>query len=196
MPITHFSLDELPWQLGPWRGQTHPEADQVRKQADFADAVLVRTYVNKQGHAAAVYIVFSSTGKDRLHHPEICLRDAGGAVELKADRLIVPLQPHTPHVVERFRYQRDRHERTVVYYWHYTLIPGDGEKQSLLQRIYRQQYDRWPGITVQVQTNMAETQGWQAIETTLLPEIDRWLVEHLPAGAMEGVNRLPVRWLH
>ncbi len=193
-PVEHFALDELPWKLGNWQGQPHPEAEMVKKQADFADAVAVRTYSNSQGQAAAVYLVFSSTGQDRLHHPEICLRDAGGATEIRQDRLTVALQPGTQRVAERFRYQRQRQERTIVYYWHYTLLPA-GERQSLLQRVHQQQYDRWPGITVQVQTNMADSQGWQAIEATLLPEIDRWLMAQLPAGTVEGTSRLPVRWV-
>ncbi len=191
-----FSFDELPWQLGKWKGQLHPEADKVTQQADFADAVLVRAYCDNQGHAAAVYCAFSATGRDRLHHPEVCLRDAGGAVEIKQDRHTISLQPDTQRLAERFRYQRQHQERTLVYYWHYTFMPPITGEQSFLQRIHLKQYDRWPGITVQVQTNMNDPSAWHALETTLLPELDRWLQQHIPAGAQVGAERLPVRFTH
>lgn len=192
--LTRFSFDNLPWKLGNWQGQAHPESDRVMQQADFADAVAIRAYADQKGRAAAVYLVFSATGKDRLHHPEICLRDAGGAVEIKADRQSIALQSGTSRFAERFRYQRQRHERTVVYYWHYTLIPASKNEQSLLQRIQQKQNDQWPGITVQVQTNMSDPSAWHAIETTLLPELDRWLQSQLPANSEIGSGRLPVRF--
>ena len=157
---------------------------------------LVRAYSDNQGHAAAVYCVFSATGRDRLHHPEVCLRDAAGAVEIKQDRRTITLQPDTQRLAERFRYQRQRQERTLVYYWHYTFMPPITGEQSFLQRIHLKQYDRWPGITVQVQTNMNDPVAWQAVETTLLPELDRWLQQYIPAGAQLGAERLPVRFTH
>jgi len=194
--VTQFSFKELPWQLGPWQGQPHPEADKTAQVVDFADALTMRAYFDHKGHAATVYLVFSATGRDRLHHPEICLRDAGGAVELKHDRLTVPLQPSTQRYAERFRYLRQRQERTVVYYWHYTFLPPVKEEQSLLQRVHLKQYDSWPGITVQVQTNMTDPAAWKLLETTLLPEVDRWVKEHAPAGTQVGTGRLPVRFTH
>ncbi len=194
--VTQFSFKELPWQLGPWKGQPHPEADKMAQLADFADALTMRAYFDNKGHAATVYLVFSATGRDRLHHPEVCLRDAAGAVELKHDRLTVPLQPNTQRYAERFRYLHQRQERTVVYYWHYTFMSPIKEDQSLLQRVHLKQYDSWPGITVQVQTNMNDPAGWKLLETTLLPEVDRWVNEHVPAGTQVGTGRLPVRFTH
>lgn len=194
--VTQFSFKELPWQLGPWKGQPHPEAEKTAQVVDFADALTMRAYFDNKGHAATVYLVFSATGRDRLHHPEICLRDAGGAVELKHDRLTVPLQANTQRYAERFRYLRQRQERTVVYYWHYTFIPPVKDDQSLLQRVHLKQYDSWPGITVQVQTNMTDPAAWKLLETTLLPEVDRWVNQHAPAGTQVGTGRLPVRFTH
>lgn len=194
--VTQFSFKELTWQLGPWKGQPHPEAAKAAQVVDFADALTMRAYFDNKGHAATVYLVFSATGRDRLHHPEICLRDAGGAIELKHDRLTVPLQPGTQRYAERFRYLRQRQERTVVYYWHYTFMPPITPNQSLLQRLYLKQFDCWPGITVQVQTNMTDPAAWKLLETTLLPEVDRWVSEHAPVGTQVGTGRLPVRFTH
>ncbi|MFT3878646.1 MAG: EpsI family protein [Gemmatales bacterium] len=194
--VTTFSFKELPWQLGAWKGQPHPEAEKAAQVVDFADALTMRAYFDNKGHAATVYLVYSATGRDRLHHPEVCLRDAGGAVELKHDRLTVPLQTNSNRYAVRFRYLRQRQERTVVYYWHYTFMPPIREDQSLLQRVHLKQYDSWPGITVQVQTNMADPASWKLLETTLLPEVDRWVSEHVPSGTQVGTGRLPVRFTH
>lgn len=195
-PVTQFSFTELPWQLGPWHGQPHPEADKAAQVVDFADALTMRAYSDGKGHAAAVYLVFSATGRDRLHHPEICLRDAGGAIELKHDRLNIPLEANTKRFAERFRYLRHRQERMVVYYWHYTFMPPVKNDQTFLQQLHQRQRDNWPGITVQVQTNMSDPASWKALETTLLPELDRWFREHVPASTQVGSARLPVRFTH
>jgi len=195
-PVTQFSFNELPWQLGAWQGRPHPELDKVSRLVDFADDLTMRVYSDGKGHAASVYLVFSATGQDRLHHPEICLRDARGAVELKQDRRSIPLQSEPPRLAERFRYLRQRHERTVVYYWHYTFTPPISNRQSVLQRIHLNQYENWPGITVQVQTNMTDPDAWKLLETTLLPQLDRWFSAQLPAGAQIGTGRLPVRFTH
>lgn len=191
--MARISLDDLPQQLGNWYGSFHPEADRIANQAEFADAALLRSYSNNQGQAAAVYLVYSSNGRDRLHHPEICLRDAGGAVAIPTGECNIPLQVGDVRVAHRFRYHRAQQQQVTVYYWHYTLLPEVTTSQSLLQRIHQRQQNEWPSITVQVQTNMTHPTSWQSLETTLLPELDRWLMKQLPVSTQTGSERLPIR---
>ncbi|MFO0813850.1 MAG: exosortase/archaeosortase family protein [Gemmatales bacterium] len=188
------ALDELPWQLGRWKGMSHPEEAQVKHKAnEFADATLLRTYASGS-QAAAVYLVYSATGRDRLHHPDICLRDAGGARALTSTSGPVPL-PGEGRRAYRLRYEKAGPLQTTIYYWHYTLYPARSLEQSLLQRLYFAQYDQWPSVTVQVQTNMTDPRTWQNLEATLLPEVDRWLQNQLPTGTQVGCERLPIRFL-
>jgi EpsI family protein len=192
--VEHILFDQLPWQLGSWNGTPHPEQDRIEKQATFADATMLRAYSNKTGQAAAVYLVYSASGRDRLHHPEICLRDAGGASEWKPGHRMLSLDAQGKRQVERLCYERQRNQRTTVYYWHYTMIPPRASNQTLLQRLHWMQQDQWPSITIQVQTNTTDGASWQSIEETLLHEIDRWLCQQLPAGTQTGSQRLPIRF--
>lgn len=193
--LDSLTLEPLPWKLGSWVGADHPEAARVAQQASFADVTLTRAYVDSTGRTLALYIVYSKTGRDREHHPEICLRDAGGATEIGEDRRQVQLQPQTTRIAQRFRYRRDQLHRTTVYYWHYTILPQNFSEQTTLQRIYLRQRENMPSLTVQVQTNMPDPAAWQAIETTFLPELDRWLQQHLPVTAKVGIDRLPIRFM-
>lgn len=193
-PVERVQLDQLPWQLGAWTGTAHPEQERIEKQAIFADATMLRAYSNKTGQAVAVYLVYSANGRDRLHHPEICLRDAGGASEWKPGHRLIALDGQGKRSVERLCYERLRNQRTTVYYWHYTMIPPRASDQTLLQRLRWMQQDQWPSITIQVQTNTTDATSWQSIEETLLPEIDRWMLQQLPAGTQTGTQRLPIRF--
>jgi exosortase len=187
-------LDGMPWQLGTWKGVAHPEEARVKVQAsEFADASLLRAYTSGR-HGAAVYVVFSATGRDRLHHPDICLRDAGGARALPATSGTVSL-PGEGRRAERLRYEKAGRVQTTIYYWHYTMSPVRTANQSLLQRLAFAQQDQWPSITVQVQTNMTDPLAWKKLEETLLPEVDRWLQAQLPPNTIVNGDRLPIRFL-
>lgn len=191
--VTTIELEKLPSQLGSWAGTPHPEARRVAEQASFADATLLRAYQNQQGLSAAVYLVYSGTGRDRLHHPEICLRDAAGAVAVPTGERNVPLQKGDPRTAHRFCFQRARQQQITVYYWHYTMLPAASPTQSLLQRMHSLQQEQWPSLTVQVQINRADEATWQALEANLLPEVDHWLRTQLPASTQTGSERLPLR---
>jgi exosortase len=185
-------LEQLPLNLGEWRGQGHPEAQQVADQSSYADASLTRAYVDARGNAAALYVVFSRTGRDRDHHPEICLRDAAGAVEIPAQRGEVALsQPM--HTAIRMRYQRDQLRQTTIYYWHYTVMPEFSEQQNAFQRLHLLQQCSLPSVTVQVQTNQSHPQALEAMERTFLPLLDDWMKRHLPEGTRVGYERRSIR---
>jgi exosortase len=186
-------FNKLPLQLDGWTGRPHPQADEVAHQADFADGVLTRAYVNPAGQAAALYLVYSRNGQDRDHHPEICLGEAAGATEIQKARQTIPLQAVANRLALRTCYQTQHLQRTTIYYWHYTLVPSDDDSQSFLQRLYLKYRESWPSLTVQVQTNQSSAAVTEAIETTLLPEIDRWLQMNLPASAKVGHERRSIR---
>src|SRR5206468_3760035 len=92
--------------------------------------------------------------------------------------------PEARQIAEQaaFADQRGRMQRTTVYYWHYTIFPPR-EGLSLLQSVYLRQQERLPSVSVQVQVNVTDPQVWKTIEATLLPEVDGWLRNQLPATA-------------
>jgi EpsI family protein len=187
-PVMTFSLAAIPDQLGPWRGQSHPEASKLAAQATFADETLTRIYSDDRGHAVAVYLVFSQTGRDREHHPDICLRDIIGARELPSGRQAVLLSRGQ---AQRSTYQRGM-QRTTVYYWHYTVVPSR-QGVTFLQSLYLRQHERLPSLTVQVQTNVADANVWRTVEATFLSQLDRALQDLLPPNPQVGYDRLPIR---
>lgn len=189
-----ISFATLPTHLGSWTAHPHPEIDKVKQKSEFADDLLLRAYVNDLGQAAAVYLVYSATGQDRQHHPEICLRDAGGAMEIKRDRMQIPIQSNTGLYAERFRYVRNR-QTTTVYYWHYTIMPTELNTLTALQRVHLRQQEGWPSVTVQVQTNMDDPHALRMIEISLLPTLHAILQELLPDKTISGSARLSIRFL-
>ena len=89
-------LESLPNSLGPWHGRPHPEAAKIADQATFADETLTRIYTDDHGNAVALYLVSSSIGRDREHHPEICLRDAGAPANCRRGGCRSPSAPGRP----------------------------------------------------------------------------------------------------
>jgi hypothetical protein len=140
-----------------------------------------------------LYVVYSRIGADRKHHPEVCLREVGGAPEVAAARQILYVDAARQRSVQRFQFRTGVARLVTVYYWHYTFprIPPEG--QSLLQQLH-QRLGRWPpSITVQVATTGGARQR-AVVEETFLPAVDAALRQGvLPANARMACDRLPIR---
>jgi hypothetical protein len=112
------------------------QAKEVQRIAQIPDHVINWTYALPSGGPAVnLYAVYSPTGEDREHHPEICIRDVGGKPEDRAARAVVPLDAEGQRAVQRFRYRTGGSTFTSVWYWHYTLEPLNRDRHSALQRL-------------------------------------------------------------
>jgi hypothetical protein len=141
-------------------------------------------------------MVHSRTGEDRAHHPEICVRDVGGAQEDRHGRAVLFLDgPAQRRPVQRFRFRMPgADDHTTIYYWHYTLDPLPNAQQSTMQRWHLRWSRRAPSVTVQVATAAAPA-DLPHVERSFLAAVDAALrAQYLPDTARMGCERLPIRF--
>jgi exosortase len=177
-----------------WNGEDSADLTALRAQVQFADELISRTYVPDSGEPAVrLYMVHSRQGEDLEHHPEICIRDVGGAVEDQSFATILYLDAEQRRPVQRFRFRTGLGRDTVIYYWHYSLDAATREGQTFLQALHQRLGRRPPSVTVQVSTN-APPEALGEVEQSFLDAVDRAMTQHiLPPTARMGCERLPIR---
>ena len=181
---------------GLWQGTESARRELLAPKIPFADAFLSRDYLAPGSEIGVnLYAVYSQEGKDREHHPEICVRDVGGATEEVQHRALVPLEGSGQRQSQRFRFRTGPQQVLTIYYWHYTFpLADDSATLSYLQRLHRELRQRPPSITVQVACYGPPT-ALNVVEKEFLPAVDRDLRQLLPATARIGHERLPIRFL-
>lgn len=190
------TLDQLPERLGSWQAGERADLAKLRERITFADDVFLRQYTEPEARLAAnVYLVYSSAGKDREHHPEICMNEVAGVPDLRDRRRVVFLNQSANSPVQRFEYPAGSERRLFVWYWHYTVEPPLRDGQTFLQALHQRLSRRPASLTVQV-TVAGSDQTADQVERSLLTEIDGYLRRNLlPGYAVMGCDRIPVRWL-
>ena len=182
------SLEAFPQVLGPWRGGDLPPAD---ARLLYGDERLSRVYSHgnrKQG--VRLWMVYSATGEDRGHHPEVCMR-AAGMTENPRGRSVLPAAGH-PQPIQQYLFGRPGEgEGLLGFYWHYTLAPPRDETTSPLQRAYRRCQHRPSSLTIEVFTPVVAEQDIE-VARDFVRCVDRAIQTSLPPGAVRGSERLPV----
>ncbi len=178
-----------------WTSRDLENLDEFRAKLPFqVDDLLYRDYVGQGVPGVRVYMVYSKSGDDRKHHPEICIRDVSGAPERKGHREDIPLAAHEgAHQAKRFGFEIRPGELLTVYYWHYTMTPREDAIRSPLQRIHSRLGVAAPSVTVQVYAQTAVPTERATLEQVFLPALDKALLERvMPEGTDVGSHRLPV----
>src|SRR5689334_12430280 len=117
------SLAELPMTLGAWRGEDVPVTDPRQL---YADDYLQRTYWDTAGNQVlSVWIAYSRDGKDRGHHPEVCMSVAGKPEDASVRQTLDV--PGHEQPVQQYCFGRTG-ESQWVFYWHYTLPSPDDDQ--------------------------------------------------------------------
>lgn len=177
-----------------WQGHESTRRELLAQKIPFADSFLSRDYASEDA-TLNLYVVYSHDGKDREHHPEICVRDVGGATEDTALRGLVPLDEADTRIIQRFCFRIGTQPPTMVYYWHYTFPLADATATlTPLQRLHQEFQQRPPSVTVQVACNGSPA-ALALVEKEFLPRIDQELRQVLPSGVRLGRERLPIRFL-
>jgi exosortase len=179
-----------------WVGQEMDEArEKTREKLTFqVDDLLMRFYARLDNRAVGqLYMVYSPAGEDRKHHPEICIRDVGGAPEDVAFRREVPLDADGTAHATRFRFRTGAGRSLVVYYWHYTPRPNPVPGQTALQTIHQRVGISAPSVTAQLTVPGDDPAAVEMVEQQLLPAIHREAIQKvLPPGTDTGCNRVPI----
>jgi hypothetical protein len=176
-----------------WIGRDQSEAvAATRAKLPFqADDLLMRLYQHRDGAAVQLYMVHSRAGEDRKHHPEICIRDVSGAPEDLSFRKKTPLGPDGS--AQRFRFMLGSTRSSVVYYWHYALLPLPDLHRSSIQTFHLHVGMTAPSVTVQATTWSDQPAVLEAIENQLLPALNHEAHERfLPASVETQCNRIPI----
>lgn len=190
-PLPEVALERalnetLPLELGDWQGQDVEISD----TSLYGDDHLKRVYVHRPtGQQVTLWIAYSKDGKDRGHHPEICLAVLGQSEDKSAQGAIEVPGHAAP--IQQFRYGRPGQSQWI-YYWHYTLKAEKGPETTELQRIYQRSQRRFSSITLEVfAPHVHPTTRDLAVEFVTL--VDTTFQNHLPKTAIRGSNRTPVR---
>jgi exosortase len=177
-----------------WQGQNNTTyRDKLLQKISFPiDDLLVRVYEHSGGEVAHLYMVHSRAGEDRKHHPEICIRDVNGSPEDLSFRKRIPIGPDGAEA-QRFRFQKGVGQVTVVYYWHYTLLPPPQPGLTRLQQWHQRIGITAPSITAQVSLSSDDPRTLAAIEQQLLPQLHAAAFQQvLPPNTHTGCERLPI----
>jgi hypothetical protein len=177
-----------------WHGRDAENLPAFRAKLPYrVDDLLYRGYTPDQGGPPLyLYMIYSRQGDDRKHHPEICVRDASGAMEDLSARGQVALDAAGERSVMRFRFRTGTAHFTTVYYWHYTLEPMPRKGQSFLQALHQRVSQAAPSMTVQVWLDASPDER-EAVEKGFLAAVDSILrKDHLPPTARMGCDRLPI----
>jgi exosortase/archaeosortase family protein len=138
-----------------------------------------------------LWMIHSSDGGDRRHHPRICFQVAGFTEDsARRETCLFDDQSASP---VRFCFTRGNSCR-YVYYWHYTFEPSEGEELTALQRLSQECGVRRPSLTVEIFTD-AQNPVHLGEVGKFVEVVDRQLKDYLPPGARRGSDTLPVRQL-
>ena len=179
-------LAALPQTLGDWRGQDEPITD---ARYLYADQHLQRIYVNaKTKQVVTVWGVFSGTGADRGHHPEVCLA-VSGQTEDPTVRTTLDLPGHA-EPVQQYRFIAGGRGQWV-FYWHYTLPEPRDERLDAAQAAYRRWHVRPASLTLEVFAPESEPRDVDAARE-FVQLLDAAVQPIVGPTAARGSRRLPV----
>ena len=192
-PLAAFPVTLAPTGSQSWSGHDLPASPASAEQLSFADQFIQRRYVEAASRSCVeLFVVFSSQGRDREHHPEICVRDVGGAQEDAAARQLIKLGEKA--TAQRFCFRQGYQPPLTIYYWHYTLTGDEAPygPRDILYRLHERLTRRRASVTVEVSTYLPRG-ALPAVEADLLPTLHNQLLTHLPSGTKTGCDRLPIR---
>jgi hypothetical protein len=181
-------LVAFPRDFPQWAGRDLPITD---PRTLIGDQRLSRVYFNREHKQQfRLWMVYSASGEDRGHHPEVCMRAAGipedpqGRAELSA--------AGDPQPIQQYRFGRTSDgEGLLGFYWYYTLFPPRNEDISPLQRGYQRCQRRPSSLTIEVFTP-AEACEDVGDAQDFVRSVDHAIRAFLPPGAVRGSARLPV----
>jgi len=186
-PVTPLAkpLEEFPKTLGPWRGFDQ----EIDPRYKYADRHLQRAYVlPSRSQSLTLWMVYSKTGEDRGHHPQVCMAVAGRPEDESARKTIDAPGHKAP--IQQFRFGRPGNY-SWVYYWHYTLPPEENDDLSAMQRLSQRLKHRSSSITIQIFAPEV-SEGDAEFARRFVRLVDAAVQSHVGPRAVRGSHRQPV----
>jgi len=159
----------------------------------YADDHLHRLFQRtKSGQHLVLWMAYSEHAADRRNNPEVCMTSHGHVEDPASRRLIEVPGRGDPIQVYRFL-QPTTGANEWFFYWHYTLAPLDKLRElTLLQRRYHLSRHQFASVSIEVFVPQWSADDLPAA-TEFVAEVDTWLLEVLPAGAVRGSSRLRIK---
>jgi EpsI family protein len=179
-------LATLPQELGDWSGAETPLEN---SSVLYGDEHLHRVYRHRRtGQTLTAWMIYTEDGRDRAHHPEVCMR-AIGCAEVREQRSVLPLPGHNQPVQRFFFQNSDGRAGQQVYYWYYVFRePIGGDPLSIWQRLLERAGRKRSGMTVEIfAPHLAD--GDVVGTDDFVQRLDHALQACLPEGAVRGSLR-------
>ncbi|MCA9267119.1 MAG: exosortase-associated EpsI family protein, partial [Planctomycetales bacterium] len=178
-------LAEFPLTLADWIGKDIP----IEEALQYASDHLQRQYDNrKTGQTVMLWLVYSTIGIDRDHHPQVCYPVHGQPEDPTGLQPIAVPGHDAPVQQMRFGFPD---ARQLVYYWHYTMPSPNEDKLDTLQLAYQRLRTRPASISLHVYVPERSPESAPgAIEFVKL--VDAAIQDWVGAEALRGCQRLPV----
>ncbi len=180
-------LAEFPQELGEWVGIDTPVA---RREFLYGEEHLHRVYRHRvSGQTLTLWMVYTDDGRDRGHHPEVCMRAIGHA-EAREQRQSVAV-PGAGAPVERFFFRRPNGQSGQwVYHWYYVFRDAFDVQTSpsLWQQMQRNLRFQRSGLSVEVFAPKLSDADRDAAD-----ELVRRVAEHLEQHVPPTADRRTVR---
>ena len=179
-------LAAFPTELGDWSGADTPVEN---SSFLYGDEHLHRVYRHRRtGQTLTVWMIYTEDGRDRSHHPEVCLR-AIGCVEERDQRAALPVDGHDQPVQRFFFRNSSGRAGQWVYYWYYVFREATSDQPpTVWQRLLEKGGRMRSGMTVEIfAPQLAD--GDAARTDDFTRQLDRVLQAHLPDGAVRGSLR-------
>ena len=185
IPLT-APLEHFPLELGDWQGADTPVQNSTFL---YGDAHLNRIYRDQRtGQSLTVWMVYTSDGRDRAHHPEVCMR-AVGCLEQPDQRAALPVDGDEQSVQRLFFNNPDGRSGQWVYYWYYVFRDADPPASpTIWQRLSERAGRKRSGITIEVFAPQDAGAEVDRIDD-FVRRLDRALQIHLPERAVRGSSR-------
>lgn len=180
-------LANVPRGLGDWVGKDL----QADEDALYGDDHLYRAYTNtRTDQQITVWMIYSTVGKDRGHHPDVCMTVAGKQ-EDESLRQTFPVDGH-PEPVQQYRFI-DAEGSQWVFYWHYTMLPPENATISTMQRRYQRRHKRPSSLTIEVfAPERLEVEGDVEGAREFVKLLDAEIQSFVGSNAVRGSKRIPV----
>jgi exosortase len=178
-------VHQVPYVLGAWQGADFPCPEEWK----YGDEYVYRVYQNRiTGHRLFMWIVFSKTGLDRNHHPEVCMAVSGKPEYLEMRREFDIGRSQSP--IQQYMFG-DQYDRQWVFYWYYTLPLHGLNELDQVQRLFVNLRGRPPSLSIQVfSPELTDDDGTRSRDFVQL--MDAALQRQVGSGAKRGSEPAPI----